>query len=135
MFNQQKSRSVADLPKDTVDRLIDDYFRYSHNQPYSFFHEETFRLKVAAGTVPEYLLQAVIVSSLRFSTDQYFGDNIFFTNKRKVTADFFASNSWRVLSSRYVDGDDDCDVGVVQAITLLAIFEFVGAYWLDKDVL
>lgn len=78
--------------------------------------------------MPDYLLQAVIASSLRFSTDPYFEDNLFFTNKRKVTADIFANNSWRILSSRFVDGDDDCNVGVVQAITLLAIYEFVGAY-------
>ncbi|KIW45759.1 uncharacterized protein PV06_04117 [Exophiala oligosperma] len=114
-----------DLPKDSIDRLLSDYFRYSHNQPYSFFHEETFRRKVANGTMPDYLLQAVIASSLRFSTDPYFEDNLFFTNKRKVTADIFANNSWRILSSRFVDGDDDCNVGVVQAITLLAIYEFV----------
>ncbi|KAK6371416.1 hypothetical protein LTS17_009147 [Exophiala oligosperma] len=98
-----------DLPKDSIDRLLSDYFRYSHNQPYSFFHEETFRRKVANGTMLDNLLQAVIASSLRFSTDPYFEDNLFFTNKRKVTADIFANNSWRILSSRFVDGDDDCN--------------------------
>ena len=76
--------------------------------------------------MPELLLQAVIVSSLRFSTDSYFGDSIFFTNQRKVSADIFANHSWQELLHKYVDGDDDCNVGVVQAVTLLAIYDFVG---------
>lgn len=117
---------VVALPKATLDRLTDNYFRFSHNQPYSFFHEETFRLKVSNGTIPDYLLEAVIVSSLRFSNDPYFDDDLFFTNKRKFTADAFFLKSWKTLSSRFVDGEDDYIISVVQATTLLAIYEFIG---------
>lgn len=84
---------------------------------------------MADGTILDYLLQAVVVSSLRFSTDPYLEDSLFFPNKRKITADIFASNSWKSLSSRFVDGDEDCNVGVVQALTLLAIYEFVGTIY------
>lgn len=125
---------MSDLPKATLGRLVDDYFRYSHNQLYSFFHEDTFRLKSANGTIPEYLLETVIVSSLRFSRDPYFEDDLFFLNKRKVTADAFARKSWNTLSSKFVDGDDDCCVEVVQAVTLLAIYEFIGLVLLDNSV-
>lgn len=75
--------------------------------------------------MPGFLLETVVVSSLRFSNDPYFEDDLFFVNKRKVTADAFARKAWKTLS-RIVDGEDDCSVSVVQAITLLAIYEFIG---------
>ena len=118
---------ASDLPKFTLDRIIDDYFRYSHNQLYSFFHEETFRRKKADGTLPDFLLEAVIMSALRFSTDSYFDDDLFLVNKRKVTADAFARKSWTYINSRYVDGEEECTLPVVQAVTLLAIFEYIGS--------
>ena len=122
-----RTSSVSDLPKVTLDRIIDDYFRYSHNQLYSFFHEETFRRKMADGTLPDFLLEAVIVSALRFSNDQYFDNDFFFMDKRKVTADAFARKSWKQITSKYVDGEEECGVSVVQAVTLLAIFEYIGS--------
>lgn len=75
--------------------------------------------------MPEFLLETVVVSSLRFSNDPYFEDDLFFVNKRKMTADAFARKAWKTLS-RIVDGEDDCSVSVVQAITLMAIYEFIG---------
>lgn len=77
-------------------------------------------------TVPEFLLSAVIMSALRFSHDQYFDSDLFFVNKRKVTADSLGRKAWKYISSKYVDGEEECTVAVVQAVTLLAIFEFIG---------
>lgn len=76
--------------------------------------------------MPEFLLEAVIISALRFSNDPYFEDDLFFVNKRKATADAFARKCWKHLSTRYVDGEEECSVSVVQAVTLLAIYEFIG---------
>lgn len=66
------------------------------------------------------------MTSLRFCNDRYFDNDLFSMNKRKITADYLARRSWKYLSSNYVDGEDECTVAVVQAVTLLAIYEFVG---------
>lgn len=120
------SSSLEDIPKATLDQLVDDYFRYSHNQLYSFFHEASFRASMAEGSLPSYLLSAVVMSALRFSNDQYFDSDLFFANKRKTTADALCRRAWKYISSTFVDGEEECTVAVVQAVTLLAIFEFIG---------
>lgn len=45
----------------------DIYFRFCYNQPYSLFHEATFRQRLASGDLPEYLLWAVYGAACRYS--------------------------------------------------------------------
>lgn len=118
--------SLDQIPKATFDGLINDYFQYSHSQPYSFFHESTFRTRLLNGALPDFLITVVIMTSLRFCNDRYFDNDLFSMNKRKITADYLARSCWKYLSTHYVDGEDECTVAVVQAVTLLAIYEFVG---------
>lgn len=125
-FLLTQSSSLDQIPKATFDGLINDYFQYSHNQPYSFFHEVTFRARLLNGALPDFLIGAVVLTSLRFCNDRYFDNDLFSMNKRKITADYLARRSWKYLSANYVDGEDECTVAVVQAVTLLAIYEFVG---------
>jgi hypothetical protein len=66
------------------------------------------------------------MSALRFSDDQILDDGIFFPNKRKATADGLARKSWNYITSRYINGEEECSAAVVQSVTLLAIYEYIG---------
>ena len=78
-------------PPPVLNALLDVYFTRVHNQPYSFFHEATFRRKLAQSTLPDYLIFAVLVSALRFSTDP------FFQNVLHEAATGYARESWKQL--------------------------------------
>ncbi|KAF5551666.1 transcriptional regulatory [Fusarium mexicanum] len=46
----------------------DVYFRYCHSQPYSLFHEPTFRQRLADDTLPTYLLWGFLSAARRYSS-------------------------------------------------------------------
>lgn len=107
---------------------MDDYFRYSHNQPYSFFHNNSFRLKLEKEQLPRHLLLSVLASSVRFSTDPFFAKN------RDPVAESYAMRAWRSIVSEWLADGREGDVTLVQSMTLLAIFDFTGIldtlrYW------
>lgn len=110
----------SDIPPPEIAWLvIDDFFKYSHNQPYSFFHEANFRATFLHGMLPEYLLLAVLASGLRFS------NNLFFDGKQRNAARTYADKAWSLIIGQCFS-DDNPDHRLVQAITLLSIFDFVG---------
>lgn len=51
----------------TLQLAADIYFRFCYNQPYSLFHEATFRQRLASGDLPEYLLWAFYGAACRYS--------------------------------------------------------------------
>jgi hypothetical protein len=46
----------------------DIYFRFCHSQPYSLFHEPTFRQRLSDNSFPSYLLWAFLSAARRYST-------------------------------------------------------------------
>ncbi|KAL6916893.1 hypothetical protein FSST1_008388 [Fusarium sambucinum] len=46
----------------------DIYFRFCHSQPYSLFHETTFRQRLVDNSLPSYLLWAFLSAARRYST-------------------------------------------------------------------
>jgi hypothetical protein len=46
--------------------LVDLYFRYYNDKPHSLFHEHTFKASVAAGTVSQPVLLAMMGLSARY---------------------------------------------------------------------
>ncbi|KIW91028.1 uncharacterized protein Z519_07922 [Cladophialophora bantiana CBS 173.52] len=108
------------LPVSVLESTIDAYFKYCHNQPYSFFHEANFRQKYSDGTVPDHLLFAILANAVRFSTESFFGDKIF---------DFavaFANQSWKSIVSTCFAANQSADLHTVQTVTLLSIFDFTA---------
>lgn len=93
---------------------------HCQNQPYSYFHENTFRRKLAEGSLPEYLILAFLATALRFSTDPYF------RNMQAAAADAYASASWKAIVSQQLTQEDGMDLQIVQAANLLAIIDFTG---------
>lgn len=55
-------------PLHTLIFAADVYFRFYHNQPFSLFHEATFRKRLAAGELPEHQIWALLAVARRYST-------------------------------------------------------------------
>ncbi|KAL2205948.1 hypothetical protein CC79DRAFT_1369386 [Sarocladium strictum] len=61
--------SSSELPQlQTLLFAADVYFRFCHNQPYSIFHEETFRRRLTLGELPTYLVWAFLSAARRYSS-------------------------------------------------------------------
>ncbi|KAJ4992310.1 hypothetical protein SVAN01_02329 [Stagonosporopsis vannaccii] len=98
---------------------IDLYFDRCHNQPYCFFHEETFRYRLSTGELPQYLILAVIAMASRFSLDPFYNNH-----GRNSTA--YASKAWEVTLEKSFDSETGADYRLVQAATLIAIHDFTA---------
>lgn len=100
--------------------LVDLYFSYCHNQPYSLFHENTFRHRFNTGALPPPLLLAVVANSSRFAnhlpTDKSSPD---------VAAEFAAA-AWNAISATCFAGTETVDITILQTLVLLCIFDFTG---------
>ncbi|KAM5376806.1 hypothetical protein ACJZ2D_005429 [Fusarium nematophilum] len=126
---QEKSTGSAALPPYWIAQtLVDIYFLHVHNQPYSYFQEESFRLKLDDGLVPKYLVLAVLASALRFSDHDYFRGRI------QQTMESYAKEAWLLVVKEYMMGTSAPKVEVVQAAGILAVIEFAagraGLAWL-----
>ena len=113
---------LAPLP--VILSVVDDYFHCCHNQPYSFFHEESFRHRLSNGFLPDHLLLAVLASAVRFSSHP------FFNGKTHEVAVSYADKSWKSIVSSCFAREEGTDIMTVQTITLLSIFDFTGMFFL-----
>lgn len=113
--------SLTELPPPQIlSSLVDIYFARVHNQPYSFFHEQSFRQRLADDLLPDYLKFAVIASALRFSEDPYFNGAY-----HEASASY-AKESWRQIVSVWFAPETDPDIHICQAITLLSIIDYTS---------
>lgn len=107
-------------PPEVLHPLVDLYFIRVHNQPYSFFHEQSFRQRLVLNSLPDYLIFAVLASAVRFSSDRYHGDAI--TEAMKS----YASESWKLIVAVWFGPESDPDLYICQAVTMLSIIDFTG---------
>lgn len=111
-------------PPEVLAIVIDVYFSRCHNQPYSFFHEKNFRIRLIEGMIPDYLLFAVLATGLRFSKDPYFHGEL---HEASIS---YARESWRQIVSAWFATESDPDIQICQAITLLSVVDFTGNFTL-----
>ena len=115
-----QSEPYTDLPPLEVIRSAADlYFRYCHNQPYSLFHEATFREKIETGEVPRHLKFALLASTVRYSNDSSFENKI-------VAVSNYAQQSWKAIAMPWNGIQTDTELSIVQTILLLAIIDYAG---------
>ncbi|KAN0091869.1 Fungal specific transcription factor domain containing protein [Hyaloscypha variabilis] len=107
-------------PQEVLHDLIDVYFARVQNQPYSFFHERSFREKLALNSLPEFLIFAVLASALRFSSNPYYGES------QSEAIKLYASESWKLIVSVWFGPESDPDIHICQAMTLLSIIDFTA---------
>lgn len=107
------------LPDRDIQRhLIDVYFENSHNQPYSYFHEATFRRKFDDDCVPEHLMLAVVATACRFSDHELFRD------RHREAMNEYASISWQQIYEDSFSHDAKLEFSMVQATSMLSVIEF-----------
>lgn len=106
---------------DIIRAAADLYFRYCHNQPYSLFHEATFRQKIETGEVPTHLQFALLASTVRYSNDAFFEDKI-------AAVSGYAQQSWKAIAMPWNGIQTDAELSIVQTILLLAIIDYTGMY-------
>ncbi|KAH7129760.1 fungal-specific transcription factor domain-containing protein [Dactylonectria estremocensis] len=106
-------------PRAVLLDCVDDFFRCCHNQPYSFFHEVSFRRSLDNGLLPGHLVLAVLASAVRFSSNPFFG-------RPHESAAQYANRSWKAIVSSCLAHNRAAHVQTVQTITLLAIFDFTA---------
>ena len=108
------------VPDDILPSAIDAYFTFVQNQPYSFFHEETFRRRLAENELPDHLVLAVVASAVRFC------DNPLLPVDTHELAVSYANKSWKSVVSNCFSTSTAANVAIVQTIALLALFDFTG---------
>jgi hypothetical protein len=107
-------------PLETLLAAADVYFQYCHNQPYSLFHEESFRNRLTAGTVPEHLAFAFLATTLRFSSDPCYQHNRF----EAISA--YASESWKAICLPWNGVENAAGLSILQTIFLLSVIDYTG---------
>lgn len=121
-FMPPKAEDTLQLPLslDSQCILVDLYFTYCHNQPYSLFHENNFRERFNTGTLPHAVLLAVLANSSRFA------NNIAATEARRQQAGGLADRAWHAIKGPCFSGTNTIDISILQALILLCIFDFTG---------
>ncbi|KEF57346.1 uncharacterized protein A1O9_05263, partial [Exophiala aquamarina CBS 119918] len=99
---------------------VDTYFKYCHGQPYSMFHEETFRSDLSRSILPPYLILAIVASTLRYSQDPCYKGSLCSASNE------FAAQAWRAILVECFESESGPDYRTVQGTILLAIHQFVG---------
>lgn len=98
--------------------VIDAYFVCAQNQPYSFFHEENFRRRLAQNELADHLVLAA--SAVRFCRHPRLPAD---THEVAVS---YANRSWKAMVSNCFGSSTSANVSIVQTIALLALFDFTG---------
>ncbi|KAJ8116151.1 hypothetical protein OPT61_g2347 [Boeremia exigua] len=129
---QMMYESTIFPPKKVLLSTVDSYFEYCHNQPYCFFHEETFRYQLSNNQLPQYLVLGVLAMGQLFSSEP------FYTNNSHHTAEKYASEAWKEVVQQVFDSENCPTYRLVQGATILALCDFTackhGTAWIKIGV-
>lgn len=117
---------ALDVSDEVLMALVDTFFGCCHNQPYSFFHEGTFRRHLAEKTIPTHLILAVMATAVRFC------DDFQFPGRATEASVAYADQAWRLILSDGLTGGKVTEVSTVQTIALLGLFDFTGSFSHDS---
>ncbi|CAF3652182.1 unnamed protein product, partial [Fusarium graminearum] len=114
------SRGIYGPPDDVFMEIIDSYFTYCQNQPYSFFHEDNFRRSLSEEAIPKHLILAMMATAVRFCSNPYF------TNRALEMSVEYANRSWKLIVSDCFTVGKEAEVSAVQTVALLGLFDFTA---------
>ncbi|KAH8172881.1 fungal specific transcription factor domain-containing protein [Sarocladium implicatum] len=121
--NTQASEPLIDdfgTPEEPFMAVIDAYFRFCHNQPYSFFHEENFRQGLRAQMIPKHLVLTVMAVAVRFCPHPYFAGRV-----HEASVDY-ANKAWKLIVADCFTVGKVAEVSTVQTVALLGLFDFTA---------
>jgi hypothetical protein len=107
------------LTPQKVTEAADIYFRSCHNQPYSLFHESSFRQQLQSNTVPRYLLYAFVATAERYNSSVSPED-------RAGLVSSYATKAWNCTLSPWNPGEGRVVLVIVQTMVLLSIIDYTG---------
>ncbi|KAH7385815.1 fungal-specific transcription factor domain-containing protein [Pyrenochaeta sp. MPI-SDFR-AT-0127] len=107
------------LDAKTLQSLADVYFLCCHQQPYSFFHETTFRQNLENGSLPSYLLLAFVATAVRFSQD------IRFAGRQTEATDWYAKLAWSAFVEEAFSDAHSLNISTVQAASMLGFIDYI----------
>lgn len=102
--------------------VIDTYFTHVHNQPYSFFQEQSFRSKLASHSLPRCLVLAVLASAIRFSRHEYYAD------RTREATEVYSRESWLAVMSDHLTVEENMNLSVVQTMTMLSVADYTAGW-------
>ncbi|PCD28562.1 hypothetical protein FGRA07_03701 [Fusarium graminearum] len=114
------SRGIYGPPDDVFMEIIDSYFTYCQNQPYSFFHEDNFRRSLSEEAIPKHLILAMMATAVRFCSNPYFN------NRALEMSVEYANRSWKLIVSDCFTVGKEAEVSAVQTVALLGLFDFTA---------
>lgn len=97
---------------------IDAYFQACHNYPCTFFDEVRFRTNYACGSIPKFLLLALVASVTRLLLDPWFEDG------HSIAARLMTQAAWQQILTDILPDDDASNIELVQATGLLSLLDF-----------
>jgi hypothetical protein len=102
----------------------DIYFRFCHSQPYSLFHEPTFRQRLVDNSLPSYLLWAFLSAARRYSTFPVAPLNC------ADDASAYATKAWECIDLPWSGSDSPEKIlTVIQTIILIVSTEVPGEFF------
>lgn len=105
-------------PIETLLFAADVFFRFCHNQPYSLFHEATFRQRLVSGELPSHLVWALLAAARRYSSLPNLQLN------DPDDAQLYAKKAWECMKLPWNGGVSDEEVvPILQAIILIVNVE------------
>lgn len=116
------SKSSIVPPTIVLESLTDTYFRDCHDQPYSYFVEATFRERLQAGILPDFLLLAFVATAARYSKIPFLEDC------REQAIENYARTAWDIILRQAFSSEQGLNLYVVQATNLLAVIDFTGNF-------
>jgi len=115
------SPPFTEIPdRETLRSMIDVYFRACHDQPYRYFHRETFERKLEQESIPSYLLLAIAATAVRFSHDALLQGH------QREAMDSYARRAWEDIVNQSFLDDHNLTIHTVQAANMLGVIDFVG---------
>jgi hypothetical protein len=106
------------LPSQSIfSSIIDDFFKYCHNRPYSYFRERTFRQRHSDKKHPIYLLYAFAATAIKFSPQ-------FSTSDRYKLVQPYCDKSWTQLTQYAFLPTSELNITLVQTSSLLSVIDF-----------
>ncbi|KAJ9604937.1 hypothetical protein H2200_010326 [Cladophialophora chaetospira] len=99
--------------------IMDNFFKYCHNQPYSYFQERTFRRQHSDRKHPVYLLYAFAATAIRFSPQLFTGSD------RHKLVQPYCDIAWTQLTQYAFHPTSELDITLVQTSSLLSVIDFI----------
>lgn len=104
----------------TLQSLAEVYFQYCHKQPYTYFHEGTFRASLENGSLPSYLIFAFAATAVRYSSEPCFAGH------QAEAMDSYSRLAWADIMEQSFSDTHSLSISTVQAANMLGIVDYVG---------